>query len=316
MIMQLTPKIILAIAPNAKPLYVEQLVRDQWLFTQYKLTTPSDMARFLGQIMTETQGLTRLEENLYYTTTARLRAVWPSRFKSNAAAQPYVRNPQALANLVYGGRLGNTLPNDGWEHRGSGTPHLTGFSNYQMVSRETGTNVTRDNASKVREFPMALEAGLVFWSVNNLARFTDIKALTKAWQGGDGGLADRITYTNRAVKALKGQTTDAVAAPPSFTILCNGMPHSEAVKSLQQRLQKLGYDVGLVDGWFGDATERALRDFQRVFGLVQDGVYGPKTEAALLVALNGGKGKNPDQPSGLERLLMAFANWLASLTRA
>ncbi|ACL58930.1 hypothetical protein [Methylobacterium nodulans] len=68
-------------------------------------------------------------ENLNYTTAERIRAVWPSRFPTVASAVPYVRNPQGLANKVYGGRLGNTGPNDGWLFRGMGLVQATGKDN-------------------------------------------------------------------------------------------------------------------------------------------------------------------------------------------
>lgn len=77
-------------------------------------------------------------ENLNYTTAARIKAVWPTRFATNAAAQPYVRNPQKLANFVYGGRLGNTGSNDGWSYRGRGLVQITGKTNYAKMKKYIG----------------------------------------------------------------------------------------------------------------------------------------------------------------------------------
>jgi lysozyme family protein len=59
-----------------------------------------------------------------------------------------------------------------------------------------------------------------------------------------------------------------------------------AVEDVQKRLVKLGYDLGPsgVDGVFQGATLQAVRAFQRERGLVEDGVVGPKTWAALVDA--------------------------------
>ena len=61
------------------------------------------------------------------------------------------------------------------------------------------------------------------------------------------------------------------------------------VKECQTALQKLGYDLGIcgVDGDFGQATEKAVKAFQKDHGLTQDGVVGPKTWEALQKATPG-----------------------------
>ena len=84
-------------------------------------------------------------ENLYFTSAKRIRQVWPSRFKSDAAAQPFVKNPRALANQVYNGRMGNRPgSDDGYRYRGGGLPQLTGAENYQRAGRALGLALADD----------------------------------------------------------------------------------------------------------------------------------------------------------------------------
>lgn len=62
----------------------------------------------------------------------------------------------------------------------------------------------------------------------------------------------------------------------------------EDVKLLQSYLIDLGYDLGRwgADGDFGDATELAVEKFQRDHKLGVDGIYGPKSHAALMEAID------------------------------
>lgn len=322
--MNITASQLLTIAPSASPAIVAQMV-ELWpaLAQRYKLTD-ADTPYALGQIAVETQGFTRLEENLTYTTTARLRAVWPGRFKSDAAAAPYVRNPQKLANLVYGGRLGNTGPNDGWLYRGSGCKQTTGKTNFRAVQTATGQDVV-SNPEWLRTFPLALESAMVYWRDNGLSRIVasggDVVAkLTKAIQGGTGGLADRRTYTARALRVF-GNALVTPQTPDRLTNVSNGMLRNGSrdvapdnrVRTLQSALNVRGFNAGYADGIFGDATEQAVRLFQRQHGLVADGVVGPRT-AAMLTNGNGDnynpRGADPlREPSGLNK----FLAWLAGL---
>ena len=59
------------------------------------------------------------------------------------------------------------------------------------------------------------------------------------------------------------------------------MTRGDDVTDLQQRLGRLGFDAGWLDGIFGPDTEAALRDFQHNQDLAGDGVAGRETVAAL-----------------------------------
>jgi putative chitinase len=99
-----------------------------------------------------------VHENLNYTTAARIREVWPSRFKTLDAAKPYVKNPQALANKVYNGRLGNAPgSDDGWQFRGRGWPQLTGRENYAKF----GLDKTPDRLLEPKTSAWVLVAGML-----------------------------------------------------------------------------------------------------------------------------------------------------------
>ena len=51
----------------------------------------------------------------------------------------------------------------------------------------------------------------------------------------------------------------------------------DAVTRVQKALISLGYLNGRADGDFGAKTEQALKDYQAVQGLAEDGVAGPRT---------------------------------------
>lgn len=83
-------------------------------------------------------------ESLNYTTASRIRQVWPSRFKTDAEAAPYVRQPKKLANYVYGGRMGNNQPDDGWTYRGRGWVQITGRENYRKFGIANNPEAAND----------------------------------------------------------------------------------------------------------------------------------------------------------------------------
>lgn len=58
--------------------------------------------------------------------------------------------------------------------------------------------------------------------------------------------------------------------------------HDEHVKNLQKVLKSEGYyKLSKPTGYFGAATEKGVKNFQKAHGLVVDGLVGPKTKAEL-----------------------------------
>lgn len=59
-----------------------------------------------------------------------------------------------------------------------------------------------------------------------------------------------------------------------------------SIKGVQQALNRLGFNVGPIDGINGHLTRLAVAAFQKSVGLTIDSVYGPDTRKALQDALN------------------------------
>lgn len=158
---------------------------------------------FLGQVLHESAMLERLEEGLYYSTPGRLMKIWPTRFKSLADEVPYLRNPEALANKVYNGRMGNVSPGDGWRNRGAGLIQVTGADNLKALQKATGFPVYDQPELLRKVSPMALQVVIAWWEGNVPdSVLGNIKKITKLVNGGEVGLEDRIALTDEAAAAL------------------------------------------------------------------------------------------------------------------
>jgi putative chitinase len=156
---------------------------------------------FLGQVLHESGMLERIEENLNYGA-ARMCQVWPTRFPTAASAASFVGNPVALANKVYGGRLGNTQPGDGWRFRGRGLVQVTGRDNYATVGKALGLDLA-GNPDMLAQPAIALRASIAWWErkIPDSA-MGDVRRITKLVNGGKHGLDDRGRLAALAAKAL------------------------------------------------------------------------------------------------------------------
>jgi putative chitinase len=156
---------------------------------------------FLGQVLVESAGLQRMSEDLDYSA-ARLCVVWPSKFVNINFAQAYSHNPEGLANYVYGGRMGNTQPGDGWRYRGRGPIQLTGYKNYNFVGDLMGQDLV-DLPELMEQPRYALEATIHWWEdrIPDSMLGDPIK-ITQRVNGGLNGLAEREFIYAEAKTAL------------------------------------------------------------------------------------------------------------------
>jgi len=193
----------------AQALHMTPAKAEEWVdainqtFETFGIDTPEQQASFLGQCAHESNGFTALVENLNYKAES-LCKVWPKRFPTLEAAQPYNRNPEAIANHVYSGRMGNGDEDsgDGFAFRGRGLIQLTGRANYKACGEALGVDLEADPDLVSTPQFAALSAGW-FWStheLNNIA--SDIVAVTKKINGGTLGLDDRVARTQRALDAF------------------------------------------------------------------------------------------------------------------
>lgn len=172
----------------------ELFVALEAVLPRYEINTIDRVAAFLAQCSIESADFTILKENLNYSAKG-LCSTWPNRFINEEAAQPYNRNPEAIANKVYANRLGNgdEVSGDGWKFRGRGAIQLTGKYNYQAFA--DSIEYTLDEAVVYTEtLQGAIESAAFFWNRNNFNSLADqrnITALTKKINGGLLGLAER-----------------------------------------------------------------------------------------------------------------------------
>ncbi len=80
-------------------------------------------------------------------------------------------------------------------------------------------------------------------------------------------------------EAAPGKDTSGIAST-GYVTLEDGSPEDD-VKKLQERLKKLGYYNGAVDGRYGEGTAAAVMAFQLRNNLTVDGKAGPATQRAL-----------------------------------
>jgi putative chitinase len=172
---------------------------------------------FIANVAHESGGFRIRKESLNYTRPERLVAVWPTRFtlineSGKKDARQWVSKPKELANLVYGGRMGNIQPGDGANFLGGGFAQITGRDAYTMFTRFVNS---RDNSRLTIQqlatlvqtddkwaFDSALWFFCVFKNLEELAAQDNFREVVRRWNGGFVGIEERQMYYERAKKYI------------------------------------------------------------------------------------------------------------------
>jgi len=174
----------------------------------YKMT-PVRAAHFFAQTSHETGGFALFTENLNYSAVS-LQTVFGKYFPGNLE-ESYARQPEKIANRVYGGRMGNgnEVSGDGYKYRGRGALQLTGKDNYKALStylNKPEIVTTPDLVATTYSF----ESAIFFFDKNKLWSICDkgindtaILELTKRINGGVNGLEDRKVKTYKYYEYVK-----------------------------------------------------------------------------------------------------------------
>ena len=168
--------------------------------TYFKMT-PQRAAHFFGQTAHETGEYKTFSENLNYSSDG-LKKTFGKYFPNNLN-ESYAKQPEKIANRVYGSRMGNgdETSGDGWKYRGRGALQLTGKANYEAFSKFLNKPEIISNPDLVST-DYSFESAIFFFEKNKLWEICDkgvnkdtILALTKRINGGTHGLDDRETKT-------------------------------------------------------------------------------------------------------------------------
>lgn len=227
--MSVTREQLLRIMPQARSRVDGCLDAVNAAMSEFGIDAPLCQTAFLAQIAHESGQLATAEENLFYSADG-LANTWPARYGKkinglyqlgttkrilpNSLALSLQRKPEAIANNVYAGRMGNgdEASGDGWRYRGAGWIQLTGKENHLAVSLYF--DIPLEQVGDWLRTPSgAARSAAWFWTVNGCNAYAargDFDGVSdvinrgrKTTPIGDAiGYADRLALYNKAKEVL------------------------------------------------------------------------------------------------------------------
>lgn len=168
------------------------------VFPKYGTTAPLVIAHMFAQFSEECGAGLEIIENMNYSAEG-LRRTFPTHFTATMAAR-YAHNPRMIADVAYGGRMGNAPPpsDDGWNYRGQGLSQVTGKEGVQILQKVLDAHGAEfnvvDDPSLIVNPKYTLECGVADFIACGCLPFAekdDVVSVTRHLNGGLNGLAVR-----------------------------------------------------------------------------------------------------------------------------
>jgi len=192
---------------------------------EYGMDKVGILEEFIPNLLVECAEFTTFEESLNYSSEALVSKFSRQRISFDQANkygrnELHKANQPAIANCIYGGEwgkknLGNTLPNDGWDFRGSGPIQATGrglitqFTAHYNRKFNTALN-SQQIAAMMRDkdnLEMGLHFACWFFSIAKnlipLSLNNDFKEIVHRINGGWNGINERSAFYERCKLYLK-----------------------------------------------------------------------------------------------------------------
>lgn len=174
---------------------------------EFGITATNDQSMFIAQVGHESNGFSSLKESFNYSVNG-LKKTFGSRLTAYQCEmlgriddRQVAHQPQ-IANLVYGGRMGNNSPGDGWKYRGRGLIQITGRENYTQCGSALKLDLVSTPELLEQECYAARSAAWYYTSQGCLLYSGDIVRVTQIINGGQNGLTDRKARYARAQSAM------------------------------------------------------------------------------------------------------------------
>ena len=200
-----TPEKLQACIKNPKSLDWYQAICD--ILPEYQIINVYRVASWLSQCGHESGDFKLLQENLNYSAKG-LRTVFPKYFLTEEMAMEFQRQPEKIANKVYGNRMGNgpEASGEGFKFRGRGIIQITGKDNYKRCSMALyGDERLLDTPELLCEIDGAVRSACWYWNSRNInpdADRQDVVTVTKKINGGTIGIEDRRERYNHCLNVL------------------------------------------------------------------------------------------------------------------